>query len=236
MRFSAAPPFFIYATCAPKTKEISGQGQRRFAVIVDEAHCSQSGKSAQAMTDALTRKAASSDDIEDMIAAYQKARGPQANISFFAFTAAPRNVTLERFGVKGPDGLALPFHLYSMRQAIEENFILDVLRNYMTYKAYYELEKAIEDDPKLSGRRGQRKVARYANLHPTVIGQKVEIIVEHFRRHVAGMLDGQAKAMIVTSSRDHALRYYFGVREYIKAQGYTDVKALVASKVLSGRP
>ncbi|WP_336967639.1 type I restriction endonuclease subunit R [Sphingobium aromaticiconvertens] len=209
-------------------KAISGQGDRTFAVIVDEAHSSQSGKSAQAMTDALTREADSSDDIEDIIAAYQKARGPQANISFFAFTATPRNVTLERFGNKGADGLPHPFHLYSMRQAIEENFILDVLQNYMTYKAYYELEKAIEDDPQLSGRRGQRRVARYANLHPTAIGQKVEIIVEHFRRHVAKMLDGQAKAMLVTSSRDHALRYYFGVRDYIKAQGYADLRALVA--------
>ena len=209
-------------------KEISGQGTRRFAVIVDEAHSSQSGKSAQAMTDALTREASSSDDIEDIIAAYQKARGPKANISFFAFTATPRNVTLERFGIKGPDGLPHAFHLYSMRQAIEEGFILDVLQNYMTYKAYYELEKAIEDDPKLSGRKGQRKVARYANLHPTAIGQKVEIIVEHFRRHVMDMLDGQAKAMIVASSREHALRYYFGVRDYIKAQGYGDLKALVA--------
>lgn len=209
-------------------KEISGQGDRTFAVIVDEAHSSQSGKSAQAMTDALTRQADSSDDIEDIIAAYQKARGPQANISFFAFTATPRNVTLERFGTKGADGLPHPFHLYSMRQAIEEGFILDVLQNYMTYKSYYELEKAIEDDPQLSGRRGQRRVARYANLHPTAIGQKVEIIVEHFRRHVAKMLDGQAKAMIVTGSRDHALRYFFGVRDYIKTQGYTDLRALVA--------
>jgi type I restriction enzyme, R subunit len=209
-------------------KEIFGQGKRSFAVIVDEAHSSQSGKSAQAMTDALTREAASSDDIEDMIAAYQKSRGPQANISFFAFTATPRNVTMERFGVKGPDGLPHPFHLYSMRQAIEEGFILDVLQNYMTYKAYYELEKVIEDDPKLSGRRGQRKVARYANLHPTAIGQKVEIIVEHFRRHVMNMLGGQAKAMIVTGSREHALRYYCGFRDYLKAQGYADMKALVA--------
>src|SRR5262249_12249695 len=140
-------------------KEISGQGKRSFAVIVDEAHSSQSGRSAQAMTDALTREAGSSEDIEDIIAAYQQARGPQANISFFAFTATPRNVTLERFGVKGPDSTPHAFHVYSMRQAIEEDFILDVLQNYMTYKAYYELEKAIEDDPKLSGRRGQRKVA-----------------------------------------------------------------------------
>jgi type I restriction enzyme R subunit len=111
-------------------KEISGQGTRKFAVIVDEAHGSQSGKSAQAMTDALTCDLTTSDDIEDMIAEYQKARGPQPNISFFAFTATPRNMTLERFGIKGPDGLPHPFHLYSMRQAIEEQFILDVLQNY----------------------------------------------------------------------------------------------------------
>lgn len=209
-------------------KEISGQGARKFAVIIDEAHGSQSGKSAQAMTDALTREATSSDDIEEMIAEYQKARGPQPNISFFAFTATPRNVTLERFGIKGPDGLPHPFHLYSMRQAIEEGFILDVLQNYMTYKAYYQLEKAIEDDPELNGRRGQRRVARFASLHPTAIGQKVEVIVEHFRRHVLSELEGHAKAMIVTGSREHALRYYFGVRDYIKEKGYKDVKPLVA--------
>lgn len=209
-------------------KALSGQGARNFAVIIDEAHSSQSGKSAQAMTDALTREASSSDDIEDLIAEYQKARGPQSNISFFAFTATPRNVTLERFGVKGLDGLPHPFHLYSMRQAIEEGFILDVLQNYMTYKAYYQLEKTIEDDPELSGRRGQRKVARYANLHATAIGQKVEIIVEHFRRHVQGFLNGQAKAMIVTQSREHALRYYFGIKKYIRENGYADLKALVA--------
>jgi len=209
-------------------KEISGQGARKFAVIIDEAHGSQSGKSAQAMTDALTREATSSDDIEEMIAEYQKARGPQPNISFFAFTATPRNVTLERFGIKGPDGLPHPFHLYSMRQAIEEGFILDVLQNYMTYRAYYQLEKAIEDDPELSGRRGQRRVARFASLHPTAIGQKVEVIVEHFRRHVLNELGGHAKAMVVTGSREHALRYYFGVRDYIKEKGYKDVKPLVA--------
>lgn len=209
-------------------KAISGQGARTFAVIIDEAHSSQSGKSAQAMTDALTRDETSSEDIEDLILEYQKSRGPQANLSFFAFTATPRNVTLERFGIKGPDGLPVAFHEYSMRQAIEEGFILDVLQNYMTYKAYYQLEKTIEDDPELSGRRGQRKVARFASLHPTAIGQKVEIIVEHFRRHVMGELDGQAKAMIVTQSREHALRYYFGIKAYLDAENYGDLRALVA--------
>lgn len=209
-------------------KAISGQGARTFAVIIDEAHSSQSGKSAQAMTDALTRDETSSEDIEELILDYQKSRGPQANLSFFAFTATPRNVTLERFGIKGSDGLPVAFHEYSMRQAIEEGFILDVLQNYMTYKAYYQLEKTIEDDPELSGRRGQRKVARFASLHPTAIGQKVEIIVEHFRRHVMGELGGQAKAMIVTQSREHALRYYFGIKAYLDAEKYGDLRALVA--------
>ncbi|UWP90192.1 type I restriction endonuclease subunit R [Aliiroseovarius crassostreae] len=207
---------------------ISGQSGKNFAVIIDEAHSSQSGKAAQAMTDALTRSATSSDDIEDMVLAFQKARGPQKNISFFAFTATPRNVTLERFGRTGTDGSPHPFHLYSMRQAIEEGFILDVLQNYMTYQAYYQLEKAIEDDPDFKGRKAQARVARFASLHPTAIDQKVEVIVEHFRRHVSGELGGQAKAMIVTQSREHALRYWQRLNDYIAAKGYSDLKALVA--------
>lgn len=210
---------------------ISGQGARRFAVLIDEAHGSQSGKSAQALSDALSREngdAENSEDIEDLIAEYQRQRGPQANISYFAFTATPRNVTLERFGRLGADGLPHPFHLYSMRQAIEESFILDVLQNYMTYKAYYALEKTIEDDPELKTRRAQRKVARFAALHPTALSQKVEVIIEHFRRHVRAELEGRAKAMIVTHSRESALRYYFALKAYIEDKGYLDLKALVA--------
>ncbi len=207
---------------------ISGQGGRNFAVIIDEAHSSQSGKAAQAMSDALTRDGRNSDDIEDMVLAFQKARGPQKNISFLAFTATPRNVTLERFGRIGSDGKPHPFHLYSMRQAIEEGFILDVLQNYMTYKAYYQLEKTIEDDPAFKGRKAQSRVARYASLHPTAIDQKVEVIIEHFRRHVAHDLGGKAKAMIVTQSREHALRYWQQLTRYIEEKGYSDLKALVA--------
>lgn len=209
---------------------LSGQGTRRFAVLIDEAHGSQSGKSAQALSDALSRdeEAGTPDEIEDLIAEYQRQRGPQANISYFAFTATPRNVTLERFGTVGADGLPHPFHLYSMRQAIEEGFILDVLQNYMTYKAYYALEKTIDDDPELDTRRAQRKVARFAALHPTALSQKVEVMVEHFQRHVRPELDGQAKAMIVTSSRESALRYYFALKTYIEDKGYRDLKALVA--------
>lgn len=209
---------------------LSGQGARRFAVLIDEAHGSQSGKSAQALNDALSRdkEASTSDEIEEKIAEYQRQRGPQANISYFAFTATPRNVTLERFGSMSSANLPLPFHVYSMRQAIEEGFILDVLQNYMTYKAYYALEKTIDDDPELDTRRAQRKVARFAALHPTALNQKIEVIIEHFRRHVRVELDGQAKAMIVTSSRESALRYYFALKAYIEDKGYRDLKALVA--------
>jgi type I restriction enzyme, R subunit len=210
---------------------ISGQGERRFAVLIDEAHGSQSGKSAHALSDALSRETddtESSEDIEELIAEHQRQRGPQSNISYFAFTATPRNVTLERFGALGADGLPHPFHLYSMRQAIEEGFILDVLQNYMTYKAYYALEKTIEDDPELRTRRAQRKVARFAALHPTALTQKVEVVIEHFRRHVQGEVDGKAKAMIVTGSRESALRYYFALKAYIEDKGYLDLKALVA--------
>lgn len=134
---------------------ISGQGGKNFAVIIDEAHSSQSGKAAQAMSDALTRIGTSSDDIEDMVLAFQKARGPQKNISFLAFTATPRNVTLERFGRIGSEGKPHPFHLYSMRQAIEEGLILDVLQNYMTYSAYFPRHSwrccPRRSDPCLSG-------------------------------------------------------------------------------------
>jgi type I restriction enzyme R subunit len=207
---------------------LSGQSNRNFAVIIDEAHSSQSGKAAQAMSDALTRDTQQSQDIEDIILAHQQARGPQKNISFLAFTATPKNVTLERFGTIGSDGKPHPFHLYSMRQAIEEGFIRDVLENYTTYQAYYQLERTIEDDPAFKGKKAQARVARFAVLHPTALDQKVEVIVEHFRRHVAAQLDGQAKAMVVTQGIEHAIRYWQHINRYIAKKGYTDLKALVA--------
>jgi type I restriction enzyme R subunit len=209
-------------------RTVAGHADRTFAIVVDEAHGSQSGKSAQALTDALTRDAETSEDIEDIIAAHQQSRGPQPNISYLAFTATPRHVTLERFGVDGPDGSPRPFHLYSMRQAIEEGFILDVLQNYLTYRAYYEIEKAIESDPTFKTTKGRRQVARFAHLHPTAIAQKVEVIVEHFRRHVLPELDGQAKGMVVTGSRESTMRTFLGMKDYIKNQGYEDIRPLVA--------
>lgn len=209
---------------------LSGMKGKRFAVIIDEAHSSQSGKQAGALSDALTRDEveAQVDDVEAAVAALQSARGPQANISYLAFTATPRNVTLERFGRRGLDGMPQPFHLYAMRQAIEEGFILDVLQNYMTYKAYYELEKVIDEDPRFEGRRAARAVARFAALHPTAMAQKAQVIVEHFRRHVLPELEGDAKAMVVTASREHAIRTYQAIAAYTAENGYADVRAIVA--------
>lgn len=212
-----------------RVQELKTQAGKKFAIIVDEAHSSQAGEHSSNMQRVL-----SMDAIDDLIEtderaeAVQEARGPRRNISFFAFTATPRQVTLEIFGWKGNDGRPAPFHTYSMRQAIEEGFILDVLKNYTTYQAYYSLEKAIEDDPDLDERRAARKIARWASLHPHNISQKTEMVIEHFRRHVAGLLDGKAKAMVATSSREHAYRYYRAFKAYIAEKGYTDVDALVA--------
>ena len=220
----------IHKFSTDRLKELTGQKGKRFCVIIDEAHSSQSGQQATALADALTRDEIDKryEELEEAIRAAQAARGPQANISYCAFTATPRNVTLERFGTKGADGLPHPFHLYSMRQAIEEGFILDVLRNYMTYQAYYLLEKKIEEDPAFERSRASARVARFARLHETALGQKAEVIVEHFRRHVLPELDGEAKAMVVTSSREHAIRMRQALGKYIAEKGYTDVKALVA--------
>ena len=195
---------------------LSGQSNKKFALIIDEAHSSQSGKSAQSMVDVLTREEELLDDINNYILKSQSSRGPQKNISFLAFTATPKNVTLERFGILGDDHIPYPFDLYSMRQAIEENFIIDVLQNYTTYGAYYQLEKTIQENPILKGRKGQARVARYATLHKTSISKKVEVIVEHFRTHVKKEIKGKAKAMVVTQSREHAIRFWQEIKQYIK--------------------
>lgn len=211
--------------------ELSNDAGRRYAIIIDEAHSSQSGKHADSMTRALAAGAAEPDEelgeLERQLLALQAARGPQANLSYLAFTATPKNVTLERFGRQTPNGPE-PFHLYSMRQAIEEGFILDVLGSYQTYRSYAALESAIEDDPRLLGRRSARRVARFIDFHEVSMAQKAEVIVEHFRRHALPELNGSAKAMIVTSSREHAIRTQQAVEAYIRGQGYDDVRALVA--------
>lgn len=213
---------------------------RRFAIIVDEAHSSQSGETATSLKRVLqaasldaaeaadASAAGEADEIEDAILKAIRARGRQPNMSFFAFTATPKKKTLELFGQPGPDGKPRPFHLYAMRQAIEEGFILDVLRHYMTYKTYFRLSKAVEDDPEVDKDKARRAIARFASLHPHNLAQKTEVMVEHFRRFTRHRIGGRAKAMVVTRSRLHAVRYKQAFDHYLKRQGYTDMKALVA--------
>jgi len=214
--------------------QMTDMAGKRFAVIIDEAHGSQSGKSAEGLHNTLSQNDEETDEFEGetdiiakAIADAQKNRQPSQNISYLAFTATPKNVTLERFGTRDSvDALPHPFHLYTMRQAIEEGFILDVLQNYTTYKSYYELEKVIEDDPRFKGSKAARKVARYVSL--TTVEQKAAVIVEHFRRHVQPSLNGQAKAMVVTQSRAHALKHYEAIKGYIKDCGYKNLNTLIA--------
>ena len=167
-------------------------------------------------------------DYEEEVLRTMAKRGRQPNLSFFGFTATPKYKTLEVFDEKGPDGKPRPFHLYSMRQAIDEGFILDVLDHYTTYKTYYKLIKSIEDDPKVEKRKAALALARFMSLHPYNISQKTEVMVEHFRTFTRHKIGGRAKAMVVTRSRLHAVRYKQEFDKYIRAKGYTDVRALVA--------
>lgn len=206
--------------------------KRRYAIIVDEAHSSQTGESARELKEILGASANENEegeaDWEDRLNQVMASRGRQPNLSFFAFTATPKGKTLELFGRTGPSGKPEPFHLYSMRQAIEEEFILDVLTHYTTYATYYRLLKAAEDDPELPKKKAARVLAKFMSLHPHNIEQKTEVMVEHFRRSVRNRLGGRAKAMVVTSSRLHAVRYKLAFDRYIAENGYTDIRPLVA--------
>lgn len=211
---------------------------RNYAIIVDEAHSSQGGEATKKLKEVLTVNSLEeaekedieleSEDAEDNIRKSMDARGKHKNLSFFAFTATPKPKTLEVFGVKDENGLPKPFHLYSMRQAIQEKFILDVLKGYTTYKTFYELSKNIQDDPLLNKRKAARAIGRFVSFHPTNLSQKTEVIIEHFRQIVSKKIGGIAKAMVVTSSRLHAVRYKLEFDRYIKEKGYTEIKALVA--------
>ena len=244
---------FPYALDAISDRK-SLQG-RSFAIIADEAHSSQAGgasnKLKQVLSQAELAEVAEGGAVasEDILAAETKARAEAGNISFFAFTATPKATTLELFGRKDESGTPRPFHLYSMQQAIDEGFILDVLRNYTPYKTAFRLSHggktyatsdtaegtvavtggAGPDDGDLVDRSAAVKsVMNWVKLHPTNIAQKVQIIVEHFRQNVAWRLNGQAKAMVVTSSRKAAVRYKLAFDRYVAEHGYTDVAALVA--------
>lgn len=209
---------------------------RRYAVIVDEAHSSQTGETARELKSILgatvnNGAAGNGDeetDWEDRLNQIMASRGQQQNLSFFAFTATPKGKTLELFGRDMGSGKPAAFHTYSMRQAIEEGFILDVLRNYTTYSTWFKFVKAVEDDPTIPKKKGAKALAKFKELHPHNIEQKTEVMVEHFREHVRHQLGGRGKAMVVTSSRIQAVRYKLAFERYIQEQGYTDIRSLVA--------
>lgn len=205
---------------------------RQIAVIVDEAHSSQSGESAtelkgmlggeQLQEDAKRRaEEEGQDGMEELFRSMAK-RARQDNLSFFAFTATPKHKTLAVFGRSGE-----PFHRYTMRQAIDEGFIIDVLKNYTTYKAYYKLIKATADDPNVERKKAARALARFLRLHPHNIAQKTEVMVEHFNAFTRHKIGGRAKGMVVTGSRLEAVRYKRAFDTYIKSKGYP-IKTLVA--------
>ncbi len=200
---------------------------RSYAIIADEAHSSQTGSTAKQLREVLTAEQIEEGvelSAEDIITAQLESRSASSSLSFYAFTATPKTKTLEMFGVlphpdEAPSETNKPhaFHLYTMKQAIQEGFILDVLQGYTTYKLYYKLEHSdMNHDEEVESKRTKVKIAKWLNIHPHNIAQKIEIICEHFRTHVAHLLDGQAKAMVVTSSRAAAVRYKLAFDKYIK--------------------
>jgi type I restriction enzyme, R subunit len=239
---------FPFISQAIRTLEKKGEevelntAGKRFAVIVDEAHSSQSGETVAALKGILNKDgiadaiaAQLSDEEDDELTEETKAairkemmsRARQPNLSFFAFTATPKFKTKAVFDEAGPGGTA-PFHLYSMRQAIEEGFILDVLQNYTTYKRFFGLIKQVEDDPEVPKKAAAKALGQFLELHPVNIEQVVQVIIEHFRLKVMHELGGRAKAMVVTASRLSAVKYKQAFDGYIKGKGYTGIRALVA--------
>lgn len=210
----------------------------RYAVIADEAHSSQTGSAATKLKSILGSDAQNQEEdlsAEDLLDAAVQSRRPTDRISYYAFTATPKSKTLELFGrtpnpnlPASKDNKPQAFHLYSMRQAIEEGFILDVLLNYTTYDTAWKIAHPNGDEEEVDSKKARTKLARWVRLHPHNINQKVEVIVEHFREHIRHLLQGQAKAMVVTSSRQEAVRYQLAVKAYVQEKGYTDVHPLVA--------
>ena len=218
-----------------ETDSLSAKGllpTRKVAVIIDEAHSSQSGESATKLKGMLggaklqeeARRKAEEEGLEHLEELFKSMaeRARQGNLSFFAFTATPKHKTLAVFGKE--EGHT---HQYSMRQAIEEGFIMDVLKSYTTYKVYYRLLKAIQDDPNVERKKAARALARFMRLHPHNIAQKTEVMVEHFNTFTKHKIGGRAKAMVVTGSRLEAVRYKQSFDKYIREKGYS-IKTLVA--------
>lgn len=222
--------------------EVRDTAGKRFAVIVDEAHSSQTGSSAMKMkvaladtSDALKEYAELEGraeeellDMEDRLTREMISHGRHQNLSFFAFTATPKEKTLEQFGTEYEDGSFHPFHIYSMRQAIEEGFILDVLQNYTTYKTCYQLAKNVTENPEVPQSKALKMIKRFSELHPYNIQQKSAIIVETFRDITKKKIKGQGKMMVVTSSRLAAVRYFHEIKRYLRSKHYDDVEILAA--------
>ncbi len=223
-------------------EEVDDTKGKRFAIIVDEAHSSQTGSSAMKLkvaladtSDALKEYAELEGKAEDellddndRLVREMISHGKHENLSFFAFTATPKGQTLEIFGTEYEDGSFHPFHIYSMRQAIEEGFILDVLQNYMTYKTCYQIAKNIPDNPEVPESKATKLIRRYEELHPYNIQQKSAVIVETFRDITKRKIKGKGKMMVVTSSRLAAVRYYHEIKRYLENHGYHDVEVLAA--------
>jgi type I restriction enzyme R subunit len=208
--------------------------ERRFAIIIDEAHSSQSGKTSAAMTKALSQSGAAPEEetYEDQINWIMEARKLLPNASYFAFTATPKNKTLEMFGEAFEVGGQVkhrPYHSYTMKQAIQEGFILDVLRSYTPVESYYKLVKKIEDDPEFDTKRAQKKLRKYVESHEYAIRLKAEIMVDHFHSQVLALnkIGGQARAMVVTSGIERAIQYYHPIDDYL-SERKSPYKAIVA--------
>ncbi len=210
---------------------IADLSDKRFAVIIDEAHSSQSGSAHDNMNRAMGKDTDEDGDMDaqDKILEAMRSRKMRGNASYLAFTATPKNTTLEKFGQQQPDGTFIPFHLYSMKQAIEEGFILDVLANYTTYKSYYEIQKSITDNPEFDTKKAQKKLRAYVESSQETINTKAEIMLEHFVPNVVNKkkLRGKAKGMIVTQNITTAIRYYKAVTRQLEKLG-NPFKVLIA--------
>ena len=219
---------------------IADMSNKQFAVIVDEAHSSQSGSAADKLNEAIGNKGEDQDyeDYQEKILQAMQARKMTSNASYFAFTATPKNNTLEKFGVKLEDGSFKPFHLYSMKQAIEEGFILDVLANYTTYRSYYEIEKSIEDNPLFDTSKAQKKLRAYVEKHQQTVDTKAEIMLDHFTGSIVNKkkLNGKAKAMVVTQSIESAIRYYQALQQLLNCKGnpFKIIIAFSGTKIVDG--
>lgn len=216
---------------------VGNTANKKFAILIDEAHSSTTGSYMSSVSQVLTETDTEDrtiDEVQEVTVAdaieQEIARtGKQANVSIIAFTATPKATTLQLFGTTQPDGSKAPFDVYSMKQAIEEGFILDVLNNYTTYKTYYRLNKAVEEDPELKTTIAKRKIAKFVELSDENIDQKIEIIMDHFISHdIMAELGGQGKAMIVTSGREAAVKYQLAFKKYFKEHSITSIGTMIA--------